>query len=211
MDSLRKAFTTLFSRNTTATVEENNEELNPQEMLDLMQQQQQRHSTEDEDNNQSENSGSSSSSNKYNVTTSDPPADTGPMLAMPVRLPGSNAMLIGETGPSIDYHVELLNFIDRNAPQGLSQKFENLLPYLALGFVTWPSYWLWRGYQWQARRRTERIGLYIQRTFQHAKLMQLAILTVGFFMANVPRPSNSAYEIHEVTYNSNQESTNDDD
>ncbi|XP_034483230.1 uncharacterized protein LOC117788553 [Drosophila innubila] len=205
MDSLRKTFNTLFSRN-NATAEDN-EELNPQEMLDLMQQQQQRQST-DEDDNQNDNNASSSS--RYNVTTSDPPADTGPMLTMPVQLP-ANAMFIGETGPSINYHVEFLNFIDRNAPQGFSQKFENLLPYLALGLVTWPSYWLWRGYQWQTRRRTERIGLYIQRTFQHAKLMQLAILTVGFFMANVPRSSSSAYEIHEVNYNSNQQSTDNDD
>lgn len=203
MDTLRKTFTTLFTRNTSTA--EDNEGLNTQEMLDLMQQQQERQANNEQ--NQDDNDNASS---RFNLTTSDPPADTSPSLSMPGQMP-VNPMYIGDTGPAINYRLEFLNFIDRNGPQGFSQKFQNLLPYLALGFVTWPSYWLYRGYHWQTRRRTERIGLYIQRTFQHAKLMQLTILAVGFFMANMPRPSSGGYEIHEINYNSNQESMDDDD
>jgi len=150
MDTLRKTFTTLFTRNTSTA--EDNEGLNTQEMLDLMQQQQDEQNQNDNDN----------ASSRFNLTTSDPPADTSPSLSMPGQMP-VNPMFIGDTGPAINYRLEFLNFIDRNGPQGFSQKFQNLLPYLALGFVTWPSYWLYRGYHWQTRRRTERIALYIQR------------------------------------------------
>ncbi|XP_051860650.1 uncharacterized protein LOC127565565 [Drosophila albomicans] len=187
MDALRNTFRTFFRRNLDDV--EEHEQLNADEMLDLMQQQQQ--STTDQ------------SDEGFNITTSDPPIEGGALT-----LPGT-ARNIGETGPSINYQVEFLNFIERNTPSGFANKFQHLVPYLALGFVTWPSYWLWRGYQWESRRRTERIGLYIQRTFQHAKLMQVAILTVGFLMASAQGATASSLPIHEVAYN--RDSTPDDD
>ncbi|ALC42952.1 CG32298, partial [Drosophila busckii] len=83
--------------------------------------------------------------------------------------------------PPINYKMEFINFIEHNAPQGFAQKLNDMLPYLGLSFISWPTYWLWRSFRWHEKRRSERIALYIQRTFQHAKLMQLAILATGLF------------------------------
>ncbi|KAH8365974.1 hypothetical protein KR093_007771 [Drosophila rubida] len=193
MDALRNTFKTLFRRNLDEN--EEHEQLNPDEMLDLMQQQQRSYTPTEPQTDRDDS---------FNLTTSDPPIEGNTM-------PRTGARNIGETGPSINYEVEFLNFIERNAPPGFTPKFQSLFPYLTLGFFTWPSYWLWRGYQWQSRRRTERIGVYIQRTFQHAKLMQVAILAVGFFMASAQTSDGSSLDIHEVAYKVKQESTEDDD
>lgn len=61
------------------------------------------------------------------------------------------------------YQLEFVDFVDRNAPKGLSKKLVDLFPYLEVSFISWPAYWFYRGYNWQYRRNTERIGVYIQR------------------------------------------------
>ncbi|KAH8296571.1 hypothetical protein KR054_008069, partial [Drosophila jambulina] len=92
--------------------------------------------------------------------------------------------------PSVDnysYELEFVDFLDRNAPKGLSKKIMDMLPYLQLSLLSWPAYWVYRGYNWQHRRNTERISVYIQRTYQQAKLMQVAILATGAFAVTMSR------------------------
>ncbi|KAH8379573.1 hypothetical protein KR009_005781, partial [Drosophila setifemur] len=63
----------------------------------------------------------------------------------------------------IDYEMEFIDFMNRNAPKGFSKRFMDMLPYLELSLLTWPTYWLWRGYNWQSKRNTEQLGVYIQK------------------------------------------------
>ncbi|KAH8235048.1 hypothetical protein KR032_008090, partial [Drosophila birchii] len=88
---------------------------------------------------------------------------------------------------NFDYEVEFVEFLDRNTPKGLSKKFMDMLPYLEISFLSWPAYWIYRGYNWQYKRNTERISVYIQRTYQQAKLMQVAILATGAFAVAISR------------------------
>ncbi|EDV95534.1 GH15759 [Drosophila grimshawi] len=124
----------------------------------------------------------------YQLATSDQPVESGPQRFVEDRI------------ANVDYHTEFTNFINRNAPQGFAPKLHNMLPYLGISFVAWPSYWIWRGIHWQTRRRSERIGLYIHRTFQHAKLMQVVILGIGLLMASSAGGSSESLDVHEVAY-----------
>ncbi|EDV50302.2 uncharacterized protein LOC6546523 [Drosophila erecta] len=103
--------------------------------------------------------------------------------------------------PPINYELEFVNFLDRNAPQGLSKKIMDIMPYLEVSFLSWPAFWIWRGYNWQSKRKTERIGFYIQKTYQQAKLMQLAILATGLFTISMGRPAGLPIEMHTVHNN----------
>ncbi|SPP87613.1 uncharacterized protein LOC117588915 [Drosophila guanche] len=107
----------------------------------------------------------------------------------------------------IDYQLEFVNFVERNTPKGFPQKLNDMLPYMAVGFVAWPAYWLYRGYQWQHKRNTERIGFYIQRTHQQAKLIQVAILAAGLMMAFTGHHSGNILKVHDVDFK-NKESEN---
>ncbi|EDW78810.1 uncharacterized protein Dwil_GK12511 [Drosophila willistoni] len=104
----------------------------------------------------------------------------------------------------IDYNKEFVKFIDQHTPKGFSQKLEEMVPYLGASFISWPTYWLYRGIHWQQKRNTERIGLYIQRTFQHAKMLQLVILATGLLMATTAGRSSSGLLIHEVSNKGSQ-------
>ncbi|XP_039485380.1 uncharacterized protein LOC120447840 [Drosophila santomea] len=112
-----------------------------------------------------------------------------------------------QTTPTINYELEFVDFVDRNAPQGLSKKLMDILPYLKVSFLSWPAFWLWRGYNWQSKRKTERISFYIQRTYQQARLMQLAILATGLFTISMGRPAGLPIEMHTV--HNNQDETPD--
>ncbi|KAH8304669.1 hypothetical protein KR059_003240, partial [Drosophila kikkawai] len=70
-----------------------------------------------------------------------------------------------------NYEMEFVDFLDRNSPKGLSKKLIDMLPYLEIGFFSWPAYWLYRGYNWQHRRNTERISFYIQRVRANSKML----------------------------------------
>lgn len=63
----------------------------------------------------------------------------------------------------IDYEMEFINFVDRNAPKGFSRRLMEVLPYLELSFLSWPTFWAWRGYNWQFKRNSEKLGVYIHR------------------------------------------------
>ncbi|BFF99001.1 uncharacterized protein DMAD_07009 [Drosophila madeirensis] len=112
----------------------------------------------------------------------------------------------------IDYQLEFVNFVERNTPKGFPQKLNDMLPYMAAGFVAWPAFWLYRGYQWQHKRNTERIGFYIQRTHQQAKLIQVAILAAGLMMAFTGHHSGNILKVHDVDYKKeeNQETADSD-
>jgi len=68
-----------------------------------------------------------------------------------------------QTYQPINYELEFVDFVERNAPKGFSKKIMDMMPYLQVSFLSWPAFWFWRGYNWQSKRKTERIGLYIQR------------------------------------------------
>ncbi|XP_033241119.1 uncharacterized protein [Drosophila pseudoobscura] len=104
----------------------------------------------------------------------------------------------------IDYQLEFVNFVERNSPRGFPQKLNDMLPYLGTGFVAWPSFWMWRGYQWQQKRNTERIVFYIQRTYQQAKLLQVAILATGLMMSFTGHHSGNILKVHDVDYKNKQ-------
>ncbi|XP_017108574.3 uncharacterized protein [Drosophila bipectinata] len=87
----------------------------------------------------------------------------------------------------IDYQMEFINFVDRNAPKGFSKRFMEVLPYLELSFLSWPTFWLWRGYNWQFKRNSEKLGVYIHRTYQQAKAMQFCILATGLLAVSMNR------------------------
>ncbi|KAH8373926.1 hypothetical protein KR200_000522, partial [Drosophila serrata] len=86
-----------------------------------------------------------------------------------------------------NYQLEFVDFLDRHSPKGLSKKFMDMLPYLEISFLSWPAYWIYRGFNWQNKRNTERISVYIQRTYQQAKFMQVAILATGAFVVSMSR------------------------
>ncbi|EDV38697.2 uncharacterized protein Dana_GF24865 [Drosophila ananassae] len=92
----------------------------------------------------------------------------------------------------IDYEMEFINFVDRNAPKGFSKRFMEVLPYLELSFLSWPTFWAWRGYNWQFKRNSEKLGVYIHRTYQQAKAMQFCILATGLLAVSMARPSGQA-------------------
>ncbi|XP_064539400.1 uncharacterized protein LOC135429124 [Drosophila montana] len=209
MEKLREKLGQLFTRKYSVDrpmVDENeevSEELKTKDVVDLMQQQHQQQQDQEEKpkssshkqpDSERESHYDNQRQNKpspYPLSTADLPVEAGPH---------NNYM--NNIDPSISYNMQFVDFIDRNAPPGFAQKLESMWPYLGLSFVTWPSYWVWRGYQWQTKRRTERIGMYIQRTFQHAKLMQVAILSLGLLMATSARASSEPLEVHEVSYRS---------
>ncbi|XP_022212283.2 uncharacterized protein LOC111067501 isoform X1 [Drosophila obscura] len=101
---------------------------------------------------------------------------------------------------AIDYNLEFVHFVEKNSPKGFPQKLNDMLPYMGAGFVAWPSYWMWRGFQWQHKKQTERIGFYIQRTYQQAKLIQVAILATGLIMAFTGHHSGNILKVHDVDY-----------
>ncbi|EDW57104.1 uncharacterized protein [Drosophila virilis] len=204
MEKLREKLGQLFTRKYSVDKpmvdedEEESEELQTKDVVDLMQQQHQQEEKPKTSQKQPKSERESHYDNykqkkpsPYPLTTADLPVEAEPI-----------ANYMDNIDPGINYEMEFVDFIDRNAPQGFGQKLESMLPYLGLSFVTWPGYWVWRGYQWQTKRRTERIGMYIQRTFQHAKLMQVAILSLGLLMATSARSSSEPLEVHEVSYRS---------
>ncbi|XP_016964916.1 uncharacterized protein LOC108034507 [Drosophila biarmipes] len=101
----------------------------------------------------------------------------------------------------INYELEFVDFVERNAPKGFSKKIMDMLPYLQASFLSWPAFWLWRGYNWQSKRKTERIGLYIQRTYQQAKLMQLAILATGLLTVSMGQTAGIPIKLETVDHN----------
>ncbi|XP_052847500.1 uncharacterized protein LOC128259252 [Drosophila gunungcola] len=109
-----------------------------------------------------------------------------------------------------NYELEFVDFVDRNAPKGLSKKLMEMLPYLKISFLSWPAFWFWRGYNWQSKRKTERIGLYIQRTYQQAKLMQLAILATGLLTVSMGQPAGLPIHLHKMQNNTTKEHDIDD-
>uniref|UniRef100_A0A6P4G0E4 Uncharacterized protein LOC108052883 n=1 Tax=Drosophila rhopaloa TaxID=1041015 RepID=A0A6P4G0E4_DRORH len=112
--------------------------------------------------------------------------------------------------PPINYELEFVDFMDRNAPKGLSKKLMDMLPYLKMSFLSWPAFWFWRGYNWHSQRKTERIGLYIQRTYQQAKLMQLAILATGLLTVSMGHPAGLPIQLQKMQYNKSDEDDIDD-
>ncbi|KMY97115.1 uncharacterized protein LOC6736490 [Drosophila simulans] len=136
------------------------------------------------------------------------PDTTEPLTSGDIPTPDVKLQKFREqTAPHLNYELEFVNFVDRNAPQGLSKKLMDIMPYLEVSFLSWPAFWIWRGYNWQSARKTERIAFYIQRTYQQAKLMQLAILTTGLFTISMGRPAGIPIEMHTV--HNNQEETDD--
>ncbi|XP_017057731.1 uncharacterized protein LOC108099007 [Drosophila ficusphila] len=112
-----------------------------------------------------------------------------------------------QKSPSINYEFEFVDFVDRNAPRGMSKKLLEMLPYLEVSFLSWPAFWFWRGYNWHAQRKTERIAIYIQRTYQQAKLMQLAILAAGLCTVSMGHSAGMPIQVQKV----NQEEPKADD
>lgn len=173
MEKLREKLGQLFTRKYSVDKpmvdedEEASEELQTKDVVDLMQQQQQQQDQQKEKPKTSQKKPDSERESHYDnykqkkpsaypLTTADLPVEAEPI-----------ANYIDNIDSGINYEMEFVDFIDRNAPQGFGQKLESMLPYLGLSFVTWPGYWVWRGYQWQTKRRTERIGMYIQRVGPH--------------------------------------------
>ncbi|XP_017070786.1 uncharacterized protein LOC108107692 [Drosophila eugracilis] len=127
------------------------------------------------------------------------PDTTEPITSGDVPTPDlSLPKLREQTLPPINYEMEFVDFVDRNAPKGMSKKIMEMLPYLQVSFLSWPAFWFWRGYNWQYKRRTERIGFYIQRTYQQAKLMQLAIIAAGLLTVSMGRPAGIPIELQTV-------------
>ncbi|EDW17633.1 uncharacterized protein LOC6581427 [Drosophila mojavensis] len=213
MDTIRESLGRLFTRSYAAdttggrhTAEAIEEELKRKDVLDLMQQQHQQDQQQDQDQEQKgkqqpqdtkpriipkgEADTRNVRTNVYEVTTANLPAKRD--LAR---------SLMAEPAP-INYEMEFVDFINRNTPPGFGNKLQQMLPYLGVSFIAWPTYWMWRGFHWQSRRGSERIGMYIQRTFQHAKLMQVAILSLGLIMATTTQSGTEQLDVHEVSYNS---------
>ncbi|XP_030386015.1 uncharacterized protein LOC115632878 isoform X2 [Scaptodrosophila lebanonensis] len=103
-----------------------------------------------------------------------------------------------ERPPAMNYELQFVDFMNRNGPQGFAQKLHTMLPFLGVSFIAWPTFWLYRGYSWQQYRSIERIEAYIHRTFQHAKFMQVAIITAGLLLATMkkPTPNLTVHESH---------------
>jgi len=92
------------------------------------------------------------------------PDTTEPLTSGDIPTPDVKLQKFREqTAPALNYELEFVDFVDRNAPQGLSKKIIDILPYLEVSFLSWPAFWIWRGYNWQSARKTERIAFYIQR------------------------------------------------
>lgn len=175
MDKIRDTFGRFFSKNSDQapgqhTAEAIEEELKRKDVIDLMQQQRhQDHKQDDEQNKKHK------SQDGKKPPTLKPKDD---MLKDDVKASQANIYEIATTNLSeqhefassdtsqqatIDYEMEFVDFINRNTPPGFGIKLQKMMPYLGASFVAWPSYWMWRGFNWQTRRRTERIGMYIQR------------------------------------------------
>ncbi|XP_017011603.2 uncharacterized protein [Drosophila takahashii] len=110
-----------------------------------------------------------------------------------------------QKAPPLNYELEFVDFVDRNAPKGFSKKIMDMLPYLQVSFLSWPAFWIWRGYNWQSKRKTERIALYIQRTYQQAKLMQFAILATGFLTVSMGQTAGFPIKLEKVHHDKSEE------
>ncbi|XP_034659234.1 uncharacterized protein LOC117895593 [Drosophila subobscura] len=197
MEALRKRISGFFFK-----VEPSNpDEPNPKEILEFVEKQRR-----EEHEKSLDETGFGMDQNKSNRET---PIDSVEPLASAENPPDEGFHLPRFLWPreptatdsnGIDYQLEFVNFVERNTPKGFPQKLNDMLPYMAAGFVAWPAYWLYRGYQWQHKRNTERIGFYIQRTHQQAKLIQVAILAAGLMMAFTGHHSGNILKVHDVDY-----------
>ncbi|KAH8350004.1 hypothetical protein KR084_011199 [Drosophila pseudotakahashii] len=142
---------------------------------------------------------------EYPSDTSTEPITSGDLPTPDVKL----QKFTQQKAPALNYELEFVDFVDRNAPKGLSKKIMDMLPYLQVSFLSWPAFWIWRGYNWQSKRNTERIALYIQRTYQQAKLMQFAILATGLLTVSMGQTAGLPIKLEKVHHKSEEDDIKD--
>ncbi|KAH8262038.1 hypothetical protein KR038_008024 [Drosophila bunnanda] len=141
---------------------------------------------------------------KSEEVTSTPEPKDPPSEDLPLPEIKTNKFISEPSDGNFDYQMEFVDFLDRNSPKGLSKKFMDMLPYMEISFLSWPAYWIYRGYNWQHSRNTERISVYIQRTYQQAKFMQVAILATGAFVVSISR---SPFQIQKIEHKISNDSS----
>ncbi|TMW51686.1 hypothetical protein DOY81_003232 [Sarcophaga bullata] len=80
------------------------------------------------------------------------------------------------------------------------RQWRSMYPYLVTGLVAWPTYWLYRGYEWHKVRGVEPLPLYIRKTFFQAKMLEVGVLMTALFMLFRSSSQRMVNRLEEVEY-----------